>query len=56
MAATDVAELERAGLDMVWVAEGYGLDAMTTLGYLAAGTRTVQLGAGSSRSTRAPRP
>src|SRR5581483_8146693 len=45
-AAEQVAELERAGLDVVWVAEAYGFDAPTQLGYLAATTRTVQLGFG----------
>jgi F420-dependent oxidoreductase-like protein len=46
VAASHVAELERAGLDLVWVAEPYGFDAPTMLGYLAALTSTVQLGAG----------
>ena len=45
-AAARVANLERAGLDLVWVAEPYGFDAPTMLGYLAAVTSTVQLGAG----------
>jgi F420-dependent oxidoreductase-like protein len=44
--ADQVAELERAGLDGVWVAEPYGFDAPTLLGYLAAKTQTVELGAG----------
>lgn len=44
--ADQVAELERAGLDGVWVAEPYGFDAPTLLGYLAAKTETVELGAG----------
>ena len=44
--AAHVADLERAGLDLVWVAEPYGFDAPTMLGYLAAVTSTVQLGAG----------
>ena len=39
-------DLERAGLDMVWVGEAYGFDAPTLLGYLAAKTTRVQLGAG----------
>ncbi len=41
-----IEDLERAGLDMAWVGEGYGLDAPTQLGYLAARTRRLQLGAG----------
>ena len=42
--ADRVADLERAGLDIVWVAEAYGFDAPSQLGYLAARTTTVQLG------------
>jgi F420-dependent oxidoreductase-like protein len=41
-----VAQLEEVGLDVVWVAEAYGYDAATRLGYLAARTRRVQLGSG----------
>jgi F420-dependent oxidoreductase-like protein len=44
--ADQVAGLERAGLDMIWVAEPYGFDAPTLMGYLAAKTETVQIGAG----------
>jgi alkanesulfonate monooxygenase SsuD/methylene tetrahydromethanopterin reductase-like flavin-dependent oxidoreductase (luciferase family) len=44
-AAAHVTELERAGLGLVWVAEPYGFDAPTMLGYLAAVTSTVQLAA-----------
>jgi F420-dependent oxidoreductase-like protein len=45
-AAAQVADLERAGLDIVWVAEAYGFDAPSFMGYLAARTQTVQIGAG----------
>src|SRR5690242_15799989 len=45
-AARQVAELEQAGLDVIWVAEAYGFDAPTQLGYLAAATQRVQLGFG----------
>jgi F420-dependent oxidoreductase-like protein len=45
-AAAHVAELERAGLDIVWVAEAYGFDAPSFMGYLAARTETVQIGSG----------
>ena len=45
-AADEVAELEKAGLDVVWVAEPYGFDAPTLMGYLAAKTETVEIGAG----------
>jgi len=43
-AADQVAELERAGLDLVWVAEAYGFDSPTLMGYLAAKTKTVEIG------------
>jgi F420-dependent oxidoreductase-like protein len=42
--ADHVAELEQAGLDMVWVAEAYGLDAPSQLGYIAARTARLELG------------
>lgn len=42
----DVAEMERAGLDLVWVAEAYGFDSPSLLGYLAASTERVEIGAG----------
>lgn len=45
-AADQVAGLEAAGLDTVWVAEPYGFDAPTLMGYLAARTTTVEIGAG----------
>jgi F420-dependent oxidoreductase-like protein len=38
-------ELEERGVDYVWVAEAYGFDAVTRLGYLAARTKRMQLGA-----------
>ena len=41
-----VVRLEEAGVDMVWVAEAYGYDAVTRLGYLAARTRRIELGSG----------
>src|SRR3954469_9625267 len=44
--ADQVAGLERAGLDTIWVAEPYGFDAPTLMGYLAAKTETVEIGAG----------
>jgi F420-dependent oxidoreductase-like protein len=40
------AALERAGVDVAWVAEVYGFDAPTLLGYLAARTERMLLGAG----------
>ncbi|GAC1378471.1 MAG: LLM class F420-dependent oxidoreductase [Acidimicrobiales bacterium] len=42
--ASQVADLERAGLDIVWVAEAYSYDAPSFMGYLAARTETVQIG------------
>ena len=43
--ADQVAGLEKAGLDTIWVAEPYGFDAPTLMGYLAAKTETVEIGA-----------
>lgn len=43
-AAERVVELEKAGLDIVWVAEAYGFDAPSLMGYLAARTERVQIG------------
>jgi len=45
-AANDAADLERAGIDMIWVAELYSFDAVSILGYLAAKTETVELASG----------
>ena len=42
--AKRVVELEQAGLDTVWVAEAYSFDAPTQMGYLAAVTKTVNIG------------
>ncbi|MCA1647434.1 MAG: LLM class F420-dependent oxidoreductase [Chloroflexi bacterium] len=41
-----VVRLEQVGLDVVWVAEAYGFDAATRLGYLAARTQHVELASG----------
>jgi F420-dependent oxidoreductase-like protein len=43
-AADQVVGLEKAGLDTVWVAEAYGFDSPTLMGYLAARTETVEIG------------
>ncbi|HEY8525182.1 MAG TPA: LLM class F420-dependent oxidoreductase [Acidimicrobiales bacterium] len=45
-AARTVVELERVGLDVVWVAEAYGFDAVSLMGYLAALTERVEIGSG----------
>ncbi len=44
--AEQVQALEKAGLDIAWVAEAYGFDAPSFMGYLAALTETVQIGSG----------
>lgn len=44
-AARDVADMEHAGLDLVWVAEAYGFDSPSLMGYLAALTERVEIGA-----------
>ncbi len=43
-AADQVAALEGAGLDGVWVAEAYGFDSPTLMGYLAAKTERLEIG------------
>jgi F420-dependent oxidoreductase-like protein len=43
-AADQVGLLEKAGLDTVWVAEAYGFDSPTLMGYLAAKTETIEIG------------
>ncbi|HVM65584.1 MAG TPA: LLM class F420-dependent oxidoreductase [Acidimicrobiales bacterium] len=42
--AAQVRDYERAGLDVVWVAEAYGFDAPSFMGYLAATTERIQIG------------
>lgn len=41
-----VVELEKAGLDVVWVPEAYSFDAISQVGYLAAVTERVEIGTG----------
>jgi len=41
-----VREYEQNGLDVAWIAEAYGLDAPSFMGYLAAQTETVQIASG----------
>jgi F420-dependent oxidoreductase-like protein len=41
-----VVELEKAGLDVVWVPEAYSFDAVSQMGYLAAKTETIEIGSG----------
>ncbi|HTU38576.1 MAG TPA: LLM class F420-dependent oxidoreductase, partial [Acidimicrobiales bacterium] len=42
--AQQVAELEKVGLDVAWVAEAYSFDAPSFMGYLAAKTERVEIG------------
>ncbi len=39
-----VAQLEKAGLDLVWVAEAYGFDSPSLMGYIAGQTEKVEIG------------
>jgi len=45
-AAKRVVDLESAGVDVVWVAEAYGVDGVSLMGYLAAITERVHIGSG----------
>ena len=50
-----VLEAEKLGLDICWVAEAWGADAASPLGYLAARTQTMRLGSGIFQlGTRSP--
>ncbi|MDI5977964.1 LLM class flavin-dependent oxidoreductase [Amycolatopsis magusensis] len=50
-----VVEAEKLGLDMCWVAEAWGSDAPSPLGFLAARTERIQLGSGIIQlGTRTP--
>lgn len=52
---TFVVEAERLGLDVCWVAEAWGSDAPSALGYLAARTQRILLGSGVLQiGTRSP--
>ena len=44
--AAELADYEKAGLDIVFVPEAYSFDAVSQLGYLAARTERVQLASG----------
>ncbi len=44
--AQEVRELEKAGADVIWVAESYSFDSISALGYLAAVTETATLASG----------
>ncbi|MEM1437014.1 MAG: LLM class F420-dependent oxidoreductase [Pseudomonadota bacterium] len=44
--AEQIAEMEKAGLDEVWVGEAYSFDAVSAMGYLAAKTERVTIASG----------
>ena len=44
--AKHVADMERVGLDMLWVNESYRLDVVSLIGFIAARTKTLELGTG----------
>ena len=44
--AAELADFEKAGLDIVFVPEAYSYDAVSQLGYLAAVTERVELASG----------
>ena len=44
--AKELKELEKAGVDVIWVAESYSFDSPSALGYLAAVTETATLASG----------
>ena len=54
--AAEVADLERAGLDIVFVPEAYSFDAVSALGYLAASHRKSSAGLGHPCSSTPERP
>lgn len=54
-AARRAADLESAGIDMIWMAELYSFDAVSILGYLAAQTRSAELASGILPITRVRR-
>ena len=42
----EIQVLEKAGLDLVWVAEAYGFDGVSLMGYIAAKTESVRIASG----------
>jgi len=45
-ASQEIIELEKAGLDVVWVPEAYSFDAVSAMGYLAAKTNRLTIASG----------
>jgi F420-dependent oxidoreductase-like protein len=41
-----IVDLEKAGLDLVWIAEAYSFDSISQVGYLAAKTERIEIGTG----------
>ena len=44
--AKELRELEKAGVDVIWVAESYSFDSISAMGYLAAVTETATIASG----------
>ena len=42
----EIRELEKAGVDLVWVAESYSFDAVSAMGFLAASTERIRIASG----------
>ncbi len=49
----ELSDYEKAGLDIVFVAEAYSFDAVSEMGYIAAETERLKIASGACRSTRA---
>jgi len=45
-ATNEIVEMEKAGLDVVWVPEAYSFDGVSAMGYIAAKTERVQIASG----------
>ena len=45
-ATKELVELEKAGLDVVWIPEAYSFDAVSAMGYVAAKTERVIIASG----------
>ena len=45
-AAREIAEMEKAGLDVVWIPEAYSFDGVSAIGYMAAKTERVTIASG----------
>ena len=49
---SELAEFERAGLEIVFVPEAYSFDAVSQLGFIAARTTTVEIASGTKTICR----